>query len=493
MTSIHTTSDTQQLRFGIKEACNALDQTGMQPDRPPAFTYVPPSHVRALDPEVTLVEGIRGAGKSFWWAQLSSPAHREFVKAAYPEVRFESNIRVSRGFGTKLSNADGPSAAALIDLLEEFRPRSIWRAVLAHHLGFKGAFAALTKWKDRTAWVQSHAEEYDEQLESVDLQLESNGVTHLILFDALDRMSDDWSRINQLARALLQVALDVRSTRRIRFKVFVRPDIIQDRSIMGFPDASKLLARKAELKWRRSDIYALLFQCLANWEHGGATFRTLTATVAGLTWIENHGYWIIPAQLRSDETLQELIFHKMTGGAMGASTKRGKPYTWLVNHLQDGFNQVSPRSFFAALETAAVETPEQNKLALDYRAIQIGVQKASQIRVSEITEDYAWVDLAMAPLYGNVTVPCDENDFKKIWDKNSTIQNLSEGLKMGLKEGQDLVKLPPQNLDDGAKGLLRDLEALGIVQRLTDQRIQMPDVYRIAFGLGRRGGVKPLK
>ena len=25
------------------------------------------------------------------------------------------------------------------------------------------------------------------------------------------------------------------------------------------------------------------------------------------------------------------------------------------------------------------------------------------------------------------------------------------------------------------------------------KRIQMPDVYRIAYGLGRRGGVKPLK
>ena len=32
-----------------------------------------------------------------------------------------------------------------------------------------------------------------------------------------------------------------------------------------------------------------------------------------------------------------------------------------------------------------------------------------------------------------------------------------------------------------------------MIQRLSDGRIQMPDVYRIAFGLGRRGGVKPLK
>jgi hypothetical protein len=37
------------------------------------------------------------------------------------------------------------------------------------------------------------------------------------------------------------------------------------------------------------------------------------------------------------------------------------------------------------------------------------------------------------------------------------------------------------------------MEEIGVMQRLPDGRIQMPDVYRIAFGLGRRGGVKALK
>jgi hypothetical protein len=41
--------------------------------------------------------------------------------------------------------------------------------------------------------------------------------------------------------------------------------------------------------------------------------------------------------------------------------------------------------------------------------------------------------------------------------------------------------------------VLRDLKDLGVINYLSDERIQMPDVYRIAFGLGRKGGVKPLK
>jgi hypothetical protein len=479
-----------QLRRGIEQACNAFDQTGRAPDRKPAFTYVPPSHARALDPEVTLVVGIRGAGKSFWAAQLASPAHRAFVKAAYPEVRFAENIKVTRGFGMGLSNTDAPGKDVLADLLVNHKPRAIWRAVLACSLGFDGTFAELTNWSQRVDWVQSNAEEFDRQIEKADLELAAQNRTHLVLFDALDRMADDWDDVSKLARALLQVALDVRSTNHIRFKVFVRPDIIDNKEIMSFPDASKLLGHRADLTWRRADLYALLYQCLANSDQGGQPFRERTAEVADITWKKNDENWIIPSLLRTDELFQERVFHKMTGPAMGATTKRGKPYSWLVSHLQDGLDQVSPRSFFAALKTAACESAEASNYTLDYRTIQIGVQRASEIRVTEITdEDYPWVDLVMAPLNGQITVPCEAQEFIKIWRGEGTIKHLQEKLTQGNAQ----VKLPPQNLEDGPKGVLHDLEALGIVQTMTDGRIQMPDVYRIGFGFGRKGGIKPLK
>ncbi len=133
-------SNVQKLRAGVRQAADSLDQAEERPDRAPAFTYVPPSHARALDPEATLVEGIRGAGKSFWWAQLASATHREFIQAAFPEVRFDSKLKVARGFGTGLKTTEAPSAEVLVQLVESFRPRSIWRAVLAFHAGFGGEF-----------------------------------------------------------------------------------------------------------------------------------------------------------------------------------------------------------------------------------------------------------------------------------------------------------------------------------------------------------------
>lgn len=478
------------IRSGVKETAAVLDQAQAASTKRPAYTYVPPSHARALEPDATLIEGIRGAGKSFWFALLASSPHLDFVRSSFPEVRLPAKIKVAQGFGTGLSISQAPDADTLVGLVEKFRPRSIWRAVAAHQAQIGGDFASLKTWKERVSWVQANPEGFAGALEEADGKLANQGKTLLILFDALDRMADDWDHIRTLAKGLLQVALDLRSTRSIRCKVYVRPDLLQDEAITSFPDYSKLLATKASLVWNRADLYSLLYQCLGNAETSHKSFIALASKVTGKPLSAPRGSdWAVPTILRRDESLQEELFKQIAGVAMGSSTKRGKPYTWLVNHLQDGLDQVSPRSFYAALGKAADETPDDYELPLDYRGIQRGVQEASQIRVKEITEDYPWVREVMAPLRGNLTVPCDASEITRLWKLDKTVSKL-EGKLMG--EGA-VVKLPPQNIDQGPLGVLLDLEALGMVQRIAHGRVQMPDVYRVAFGFGRRGGVKPLR
>ncbi|MGE5451097.1 MAG: hypothetical protein ACM3VZ_04520 [Acidobacteriota bacterium] len=482
-------SQNQLIRRGIQEAASTLDQTQVSAKQPPSFTYVPPTHARALDPEATLVEGMRGAGKSFWWSLLASTEHREFVQANYPEAQLPSGSVVGQGFGTAFANQNYPDPETLSKLAQSFKPRIIWRAVLAVHAKIDGGFARLTDWTQRAKWVEENPEKFSVALAAADQRLQSTGSTLLVLFDALDRLADDWQHIRPLAKGLLQVALEVRSTKNIRFKVYVRPDMLRDDEVTSFPDFSKLEAGKATLTWKRADLYALLFQCLGNASQGGAQFRTLARSLASATNDPKASAWRVPLVLRTNEDLQEEMFEQLAGKAMGASTKRGKPYTWLVNHLQDSMDQVSPRSFFAALKAAAVETSEDDVLPLNYRGIQVGVQQASQIRVKEIIEDYPWVKWVMEPLRGNLTVPCSVRDIEQIWKQEKTLIMLEGRLA---KQG-DAVKLPPQNLDFGVSGILSDLEGLGMLERLEGKRIQMPDVYRVAFGFGRRGGVKPLK
>ena len=486
-------SEAVQLRAALIDSLPAVDQAGSADTRHPAFTFVPPSHAKALDIDSSVVEGIRGSGKSFWWAHLASDAHRRYIETAFPDIRLGGTFDAVQAFGAQSISTQAPSQDVLTALLKTYPARVIWRAVLAHSAGFGAPFSEATKWSERVKWVAEQPEEFDELLRAKDLELEAKGRTLVVLFDALDRLADDWTSIRPLARALLQLALDVRSTRRIRFKVFLRPDMLQDREIIGFPDASKLLARKAELRWQRADLYALMYQCAGNAAQGGDSFRQAVADVTGQAFTSSAEGWFLPRALRTDEKLQERLFERLASNAMASGPsgyKRGKPYTWLVNHLVDGLGQVSPRSYCEAVRHAAQITPSETQTALHFRAIQAGVQAASKIRVTEVTtEDYPWIELVMQPLRGKLSVPCAADEFQRLWEKDRTIEQLRDQLAQSSLG----VKLPPQSLSLGTVGLLEDLQALGLIERLRDQRIQMPDVYRIGFGFGRRGGVKPLQ
>jgi len=506
-----TTHDLYSLRRAIAESLPSVDHAGAQIQQIPALTYVPPSHAKALDPESSVVEGIRGAGKSFWWAALASGEHRNYVVNAFPDVHLNPSTIVHQGFGDASGSVDAPSKDVLAKLFLDFNnPRAIWRAVLAHKLDFPMPFPQQAQkgdekgdekdqgiWSTRTEWVKNNPALFDDLLVGVDTGLRRDGKTAMVLFDALDRLAVTWQDIRPLARGLLQVAQDMRATRCIRLKIFVRPDMLEDKAIVGFPDASKLLARRANLNWRKVDLYALFFQCMGNAKTaGGESFRSLTQQTLALSWQKTDDLWLIPKEICGDEALQENLFQALAGKTMSASPtglKRGNPYKWVVNHLQDGRDQVSPRSFCEALRQAAEKSMsdfETYPLPLHFKAIQAGVQAASAIRMNELVhEDYPWVEHVMSPLRGELTVPCFPKDISAIWQRHEVLNTLGDALN----DSSKLVKLPPQHLTDGYEGVLLDLMELGLIQRLTDGRIQMPDVYRIAFGLGRRGGVKPLK
>ncbi len=495
-----TPKDIRALRRAIAEGLPTIDQAGSVSQQAPALTYMPPSHAKALDPDSCLVEGIRGAGKSFWWAALSSGEHRRFVQQAFPDAHLSAGAVITQGFGDATGSLDAPSKDVLASLTKAHgNPRAIWRAVVAHQLGFQSPFpqkvdAGQPIWAARTAWVLQNPEQFDVMLLAADASLQRKGQMSVVLFDALDRLAESWKEIRPLARGLLQVAQDMRATRCIRLKLFVRPDMLEDREIIGFPDASKLLARRANLNWRKVDLYALFFQCVGNASGGGPTLRKLTSETLRIEWKKAGSSWLIPKDLCGDEDLQERLFESLAGKAMSASStglKRGKPYKWVANHLQDGRDQVSPRSFCEALRKAAemsISDFDGHDLPLHFKSIQAGVQKASSVRVDELVqEDYPWVSQVMDPLRGELTVPCEAKDIHTIWKRNKVLDTLNTSVS------DSRVKLPPQHLVDGFDGVLRDLLELGLIQRLTDGRVQMPDVYRIAFGLGRRGGVKPLK
>jgi hypothetical protein len=450
-------------------------------------TFTPARHARALHPDAMLVVGIRGAGKSFWWTVLQSKEHRQMVAHLMPKSGIKKETKVSAGFGERPSPQDYPGKDTLVKLISEFDPRQVWRTITLRQI-IKGTETeqSLSKgtWSDSVKWVADYPEEVEQNLYQADQNLEKEDEYHLILFDALDRTADDWPTMLKIIRGLLQVLLEFRSYRRIRPKAFVRPDHLEDPKTADFADASKVLSQKVELRWPRNELYGLLWQYLSNEPRNGALFMEGCKELLGIGWKQYQQIWTVPERLRVEEEAQRKVFHAITGPWMGRDRRRGFPYTWLPNHLGDAGGQVSPRSFLAAIRYAVNDNPRtEYPYPVYYESIKQGVQEASRIRVREMQEDYPWVDILMKPLAG-LTVPCHFEEIARRWEENSVLDRLQIDI------ANAAVKLPPVHLGEGAEGVRQDLETLGVFERMRDERVNMPDVYRVGFGLGRKGGVK---
>ena len=256
-----------------------------------------------------------------------------------------------------------------------------------------------------------------------------------------------------------------------------------------FPDASKLLSSSVELNWPRHEIYGLLWHYLANGGHGETFLQFLEADSWPVEEVGHQRLFAIPRRLISNEDWQRKKFHRLAGEWMGTGPRRGFPYTWIPNHLADTDGKVSPRSFLAALRAAAEDTADRqnaHEYPLHYESIKRGVQAASKIRVRELQEDYPWIHRVLTSLEGMV-VPCNFPKVAERWTSDNVLEHLTEDA------GQEDMKLPPLHLDRGSDGIRQDLESLGVFQRMRDGRVNVSDVFRVGYGLGRRGGVKPVQ
>lgn len=477
----------QTLRDGI--ALALPQDTSLHGETPQSrHLYLPATHAKALNPNSMLIQGMRGSGKSFWFQALQDRELRALIGG---QAGLDAETQVTVGFGERPTGSF-PRKDVLMSLLcDSIEPRHIWQTVVFFHVAGKQApqaFCDADGWKSRVDWVRQHPEQVETLLFSLDQQLDQVGQYHLVLFDALDRTADDWPAMNALVRGLLQVALDIRAYRRIRLKIFARPDQLEDPLVSSFPDASKVVSQKVRLDWPRRELYGLLWQYLANSDNCGELFRVgVQRLLPAVTWAQNNSVWLVPERLRNSEDEQKQVFHAITGPWMGRDKRRGFPYSWLPSHLSDSRGEVSPRSFLAALRHAAEEQPRpEQQVALHYESIKRGVQEASKIRVIELEEDYPWIKRLFEPLAG-VTVPCAFVDVQRIWDEQGVLQDLQARI------ASEVVRLPPAHLDAGADGVLKDLLELGLVEQLLDKRINLPDVYRVGYGMGRRGGVKPVR
>jgi hypothetical protein len=229
----------------------------------------------------------------------------------------------------------------------------------------------------------------------------------------------------------------------------------------------------------------LLFHLLGN--HGSTEAATFRA--AWPTWKQDEsGRFLTPAELSGDAKTQEDVFSTLAGRYMGINARRGFTYNYLACYLQDALGTVTPRPFLTALATALETTDRDHAghdLPLHHNSLGHGVSCGA--RAAELHRAQPWVRLALEPLAGQ-QLPIWEEDILDLWQRAALSDRLQELAQRSATDPGRARTGPryPANYPL----LLEELVGSGVLSRRTSGQVDMPDVYRTAYRLGRRGGVQ---
>lgn len=451
-------------------------------DPNPRTLFTPSVHRNALDPDTTIVRGGRGVGKTVWFKALQEDSLREIAARHYRLERL-NRVDTFAGFGAKLSKKY-PNPRRLQSLVKGFQPLDIWTAVALFNLDL-AELVSLKDWPERVQWVVDNPGKVEDAILVADEDAERENRIKLFLFDAVERLHSDRRIADELTKGIFELALNLRtSASNLRVKLFIRYDMF-DTAKFDFADASKLIANITDLRWSQTSLYALLFHYLSG---ADSTYSPMFLSETG--WEE---------RFNGDEDKQRQVLEFITSRYMGTDRRKGYTYTWLPNHLADGRQQVSPRSFLSALWRATQRTEESfaaHRFAIHWDAIRQGVQHASRIRVSEVKEDTPWVSDAISPLRG-AQVPIEKDEVVRRWNEAQLGAELAAQreqtgeLPEDDSEEQEMFATGPLNIE--YDGLIAELKDLGVMTERSNGRLDLPDVYRIAFDIGRKGGVPRVK
>jgi hypothetical protein len=426
-------------------------------------------------------------GKTFWATALHDPDTRAATARAFPTARGHAldNVDVYFGFADR-EGAVGVASAEVHEF-DTVDPEAVWRGLICSVLSTNCLGEPLS-FEEATRIAANHPEDLRAVLRRVDDQLKGRGRRALVLFDQLDQLAENWPKIQKLTKALLRTALAMKSYRNIRIKIFMRTDQAADHDLFDFADASKIWGEAARLRWYSTDLYGLLYHWI--WKYPTAReVLTKLCRKAGIRDTEAHPSYGIPLALAADPDVQGRVFDEIAGNKMGRGTKRGRPYSWIPAHLADAGNEISPRSFVTAMRVASDKIPETSQdLAIDFKRIHEGVREASEHRHRELGEDYPWIYEALRPLHG-MMVPIDrraiydrwraEDTPKKILDKYRDTKAPVEVLAAGMDRKSQISALE------------NALQHVGVMEERTDNRINIPDIFRISAGIKRKGGITP--
>ena len=452
--------------------------------------YAPETHAAALDSTTPIVLGARGTGKSFWAGVLGDAETRKAANLAYPRLGL-ANLDVGFGF-TSLGGPGGISVDALRSCVPEgaeteASARAFWWATVLHAAarasGTGGASLSslapsAENWETREQLLGDH-----------EARLRESGRTLLIIYDALDTVAVTWPRRRLLTQTLLEVVWGMRAYSSIRLKLFLRPDQIEDDEL-HLIELPKLRTGAVRLQWSAPDLYGLFYArlALAPAPDASAAFSKILAS-EGVSTVNQKDILARRWRPGNDSDLQRRVMAKLAGQFMAEGAfgyKKGNTYDWPFAHLADAFGEVTPRSFLGLLIAAAKYGPAPADRVITPDGIRHGLRAASKTRVDQLHLEFAWIKAVLAPLAG-LLLPQEEGEVFHAWRRAKTLTSLRADA-----ESNGYLPPFPMNTKEAERDLFRALEGIGVMFRRKDGRIDMPDLFRVAAKLLKKGGTAPL-
>lgn len=450
--------------------------------------FAPDSHAVALDPTTPVVVGARGSGKSFWSGALGQESTLKAAAKAYPKLGLE---RLDVRFGyTGIPGPGGVSSDAVDSLVPPDasldQAKIFWWGTIIHAMQrnrgtdkkLSDCMALGANWEDR-----------ENILLKFENELSLKGRMLLIVYDAVDTVARTWPRRRLLTEALFEVVWAMRAYRNIRVKIFIRPDQINDDSLR-FVELPKLRAGAARLTWSWTDLYGLLFSRVAlNSSPDAKTAFHKLLMMNGLPAADQDSVLTRRWSLATDEADQKKLMSAISGPFMGSGVhayKKGITYDWPLKHSADAFSEVTPRSFLGLMVAAAKHGAAPIEKAVSPDGIRHGLREASKTRVDQLHQEFPWIKGVLAPMAG-LLLPQEENAVFDVWRRAKTVEKLIVDA-----EKQKYLLPFKSNEDRSELGLFSVLEEIGIMFRRKDGRLDMPDLFRVAARLLKKGGITPI-
>jgi hypothetical protein len=410
---------------------------------------------------------------------------REAASGAYPHIGL-NNVIVQFGF-TGLSG-DGSIDRAIIDRQvangeERSRGGLLWRCVVLRALKVALAPTERTPRIGELMDEFSDPEDWQDECAKADRRLTQRRKKLVIVFDALDSIAIEWDRLRELTDSLLEVAWSIRGYRSVRAKLFMRPDQMRDLGLR-FVEIPKLVAGATNLRWSGTDLYGVMYARLAGSSDSEAFSELLS--VEGISLPPRNLKRLRVWPLSYDRSVQARVFTRLAGSYMGRGHKKGRTYDWPVRHLADGHNEVTPRSFLTLMIEAARSSQQVEDQAISAEGIRHGLREASKTRVNQLDLEFPWIKRALVPL-ARMQVPSTADVIKSRWSETDTLT----AIKRQARERQFLAPFDPKMERPDDEQLIATLVRIGVLVVRADSRFDMPDLFRVAARLLKKGGVAP--